>query len=461
VIPLRLDEVAAAVGGRLVDVPDPAAVVSGTVEFDSRAVTAGGLFVALPGERVDGHDFAGRAVSSGAVAVLAARPVGVPAVVVDDPLVALSALAAEVLRRLPDLTIIGITGSVGKTTTKDFTAALLRRLGSTVAPPESFNNEIGHPYTALKADAQTRFLVLENSARRIGHIAALCAVAPPRIGAVLNVGSAHLGEFGSRDAIAQAKGELIEALPADGVAILNADDPLVAAMHPRTKARVVTTGTADDADFRAVDIRLDESGHPSYLLLTRGEKTPVTLASVGAHQVPASLAAIAIAAELGLPLAEAAEVLRVTGPASRWRMEVTTRPDGVTIVNDAYNANPESMAAALRAVAAISTGRRVWAVLGVMAELGADTAAAHAEAGRLAAELGVDRLVVVGAQARPLHDAAAAEPGWRGESVLVPDVRAAIELVTTQVITGDIVLVKASHAEALERVALALLGDQR
>jgi UDP-N-acetylmuramoyl-tripeptide--D-alanyl-D-alanine ligase len=457
---MRLDEVAAAVAGRLVDGPDPAARVTGTVEFDSRQVTPGGLFVALPGERVDGHDFAAAAVERGAVAVLAARPVGVPAIVVEDPQAALGALAAAVVRRLPQLTIIGITGSVGKTTTKDLTAALLRRLGATVAPPGSFNNEIGHPYTVLKSTVDTRFLVLEKSARGIGHIAALCAIAPPRIGAVLNVGSAHLGEFGSRDAIAQAKGELVEALPADGVAVLNADDPRVAAMSSRTSARVVRIGQDPAADYRAVDVTLDAAGHPSYTLLAQGQRVPIRLAGIGAHQVPGSLAAIAIAAEAGLALSEAADVLRDTGPASHWRMEVNQRPDGVTIVNDAYNANPESMAAALRTVAAISSGRRSWAVLGAMAELGQQAGAAYEETGRLAASLGIDRLVVVGPQARTLHDAAVADERWKGESVQVPDVRAAIDLVEAQLTPGDIVLVKASRAESLERVALALLGGQ-
>ena len=456
-IPLRLDEVAAAVGGRLSDGADPATVVTGSVEFDSRKVGRGGLFVAFPGERVDGHDFAAAAIDRGAVAVLATRPVGVPAVLVADPQAALGALAATVVRRLPDLTVVGITGSVGKTTTKDLTAALLRHLGETVAPPESFNNEIGHPYTALKAGPQTRYLVLENSARGIGHIAELCRIAPPRIGAVLNVGSAHLGEFGSKEAIAKAKGELVEALPPDGVAVLNADDPLVIGMGPRTAARVVTTGRADGADFQAVDVRLDTAGHPSYTLLARGEKTPVTLATVGEHQVPASLAAIAIAAQAGLAPADAAAVLRRTGPASRWRMEVTERPDGVTIVNDAYNANPESMAAALRATAAISAGRRTWAILGAMAELGADAGAAHVEVGRLAASLDIDRLVVVGPAAAGVGEGAAAVQGWTGESVRVPDVATALDLVSGQLTTGDVVLVKASRAEALERVALGLI----
>jgi UDP-N-acetylmuramoyl-tripeptide--D-alanyl-D-alanine ligase len=457
-IPLRLDEVAALVDGRLVDVSDPAALISGTVEFDSRAVKPGDLFVALPGERVDGHDFAAVAVQSGAVAVLAGRPVGVPAIVTADPLDALGRLARAVLERLPQVTVVGLTGSVGKTTTKDLTAALVRQLGPTVAPPGSFNSEIGFPHTVLRADTDTRYLVLEQGARKVGHIAALSAIAPPRIGAVLNVGSAHVGEFGSTEAIARAKGELVEALPGDGVAVLNADDPLVSAMRERTNARVVTFGQGPGADVRATDIVLDDRARPTFTLVAHGEKIPVRLPTVGAHQVPASLAAIAIAAELGLAPADAVAVLQETGPASHWRMEVTERPDGVTIVNDAYNANPESVAAALHTVHTMSAKRR-WAVLGTMAELGPEAPHAHAEVGRLVAELGIDRLVAVGPEAAPVHDAAVETTSWDGESVRVPDAAAAIEFVGPRLEKGDVVLVKASRVEELQRVALALIED--
>src|SRR5215831_10754747 len=240
---LALAENAAAATGGVVDaVPDPETAVTGPVVIDSRRVTPGGLFAALPGEHVDGHDYAGAAVAAGAVAVLAARPLPepVPAIVVPDVTAALAALASAVLRRLPGVTVAGITGSSGKTSTKDLTAQLAERLGPTVAPEGSFNNELGLPLTVLRADERTKYLILEMSARGAGHIAALCDIAPPRIGAVLNVGRAHAGEFGSIDAVAKAKGELPEALPADGVAILNADDPRVLAMAARTPARVVT-----------------------------------------------------------------------------------------------------------------------------------------------------------------------------------------------------------------------------
>ncbi len=449
-IPLTLAEVAGAVGGELHDVPDPGARVTGDVELDSRRIRPGGLFVALAGERVDGHEHAAGAVEAGAVGVLAARPVGVPAVVVPDVPAALADLARAVLGRLPDVTVVGVTGSSGKTSTKDLLAQLLAELGPTVAPPGSFNNELGHPYTVLRSTVDTRYLVLEKSARGIGHVAWLTRIARPRIGVVLNVGTAHLGEFGSRENIALAKGELVEALPADGVAVLNADDPLVLAMAGRTAARVVTVGLAPTADVRAVGVTLDERGMPSYELVTAVGSMPVTLAVHGEHQVGNSLAAAAVALELGMPLPAVAGALGRARALSRWRMEVTERPDGVLVVNDAYNANPESMAAALRALTTMARGRRSWAVLGEMGELGPAAADEHRRIGELTAELGVDRVVVVGPGAQPMHAAT------REGAVHVDDADAAIALLRAQLRPEDVVLVKASRAAGLERVALAL-----
>ena len=449
-IPLTLAEVADAVGGELHDVPDPQVPVTGDVELDSRRIRPGGVFVALAGERVDGHEHAAGAVGAGAVGVLAARPVGVPAVVVPDVPAALADLARAVLDRLPDVTVVGLTGSSGKTSTKDLLAQLLAELGPTVAPPGSFNNELGHPYTVLRSTVDTRYLVLEKSARGIGHVAWLTRIARPRIGVVLNVGTAHLGEFGSRQNIALAKGELVEALPADGVAVLNADDPLVLAMADRTAARVVTVGLAATADVRAVDVTLDERGTPSYELVTATGSVPVTLAVHGEHQVGNSLAAAAVALELGMPLPAVSDALGRARALSRWRMEVTERPDGVLVVNDAYNANPESMAAALRALTTMARGRRSWAVLGEMAELGASAADEHRRVGELTAELGVDRVVVVGPDAQRLYAAA------REGAVHVDDADAAIALLRAQLRPEDVVLVKASRAAGLERVALAL-----
>ncbi|WP_431904795.1 UDP-N-acetylmuramoyl-tripeptide--D-alanyl-D-alanine ligase [Micromonospora carbonacea] len=457
-IPLTLAEVAEAVGGRLV-AADSAARVTGPVEFDSRRAGPGALFVAFPGEKVDGHDYAAGAVAAGAVAVLGTREVpGVPMVLVGDALDAMGRLARAVVDRLPALTVIGLTGSSGKTTTKDLIAQLTARLGPTVAPPGSFNNELGHPWTALQADADTRFLVLEKGARGVGHVRYLCEVVPPRISVVLNVGVAHLGEFGSVENIALAKGELVESLPADGLAVLNADDPLVDAMAARTAARVVRYGEAAHADVRAVDVTLDGRGRAAYTLVTPEGNAAVRLGLTGRHQVSNSLAAAAVARELGMPLGELAAALGELGLVSTRRMDVFERPDGVTVIDDSYNANPASTAVALRALAGMRGAGRAVAVLGYMAELGEYERQGHLEVGRLAAELGVDRLLVVGEPAAPIHEGATAVEDWGGKSVLLTDQAAAVEVLRSELRAGDVVLVKGSRYRTWE-VADALRAD--
>src|SRR5215472_15129999 len=468
-IALTLAEIAAITGGRVRGSGAPedaglaASVVSGPVVIDSRRVMPGALFAALPGERADGHDFAAAAAAAGAAAVLASRPVpGVPAVVVPDVTAALAALAAAVLDRLPGVIVAGITGSSGKTSTKDLTDQLAERLGPTVAPEGSYNNELGLPLTVLRAHDSTRYLILGMSARGAGHITALCDIAPPRIGAVLNVGRAHAGEFGSMDAVAKAKGELPEALPADGAAILNSGDPRVLAMAARTRARVVTFSAerASEADVRAADIRLDELGRASFRLQMPGGSAPVTLRLHGAHHVPNALAAAAIAAELGMDTPAIADALSSATSRSKARMELRERPDGVLVVNDAYNANPESMRAAIDALAHIAHGgRRGFAVLGHMAELGDIATQSHQEAGRLAARAGVAGLIAVGEQARPVLDGARAQPGWRGEAIAVPDAGAAVATLRNLLRPGDVVLVKASRAAGLTEVAAGLLEE--
>ncbi|MFI6757805.1 UDP-N-acetylmuramoyl-tripeptide--D-alanyl-D-alanine ligase [Micromonospora sp. NPDC050417] len=460
-IALTLAEVAEAVGGRLV-AADPTVRVTGPVEFDSRKVQPGSLFVAFPGERVDGHDYAATAVEAGAVVVLGTRQIdGVPMVLVDDALSAMGPLARAVVDRLPELTVVGLTGSSGKTGTKDLTAQLVARLGPTVAPPGSFNNELGHPYTVLKADEQTRFLVLEKSARGIGHIRYLTTVAPPRIAVVLNVGVAHLGEFGSVEGIATAKGELVEALPAaadGGVAVLNADDPRVRAMASRTSARVVLVGEAADAELRATEVTMDERGRPAFMLVTPEGSAPVRLGLTGRHQVGNALAAAAVARELGMPLADLAVALGELRLVSTRRMDVFDRTDEVTVIDDSYNANPASMSAALRALAEFGRGRRTVAVLGYMAELGEFEQQGHEEVGRLAADLGVDRLFVVGESAAPIHHGASAVRTWGGVSVLVTDQAEAVAAVGAELRPGDVVLVKGSRYRTWE-VVDALRAD--
>ncbi|MER8011647.1 UDP-N-acetylmuramoyl-tripeptide--D-alanyl-D-alanine ligase [Streptomyces sp. NPDC094149] len=456
-IALSLAEIAAVVGGQTHDIPDPSVQVTATVVRDSREVRPGSLFVAFVGERVDGHDFARQVMEAGAVAVLASRPVGVPAIVVDDVQSALGALARHVVRRLGAI-LVALTGSAGKTSTKDLIAQVLQRKAPTVFTPGSLNNEIGLPLTALSATEETKFLVLEMGARGIGHIRYLTELTPPRIGLVLNVGSAHIGEFGGREQIAQAKGELVESLPEDGAAILNADDPLVRAMASRTKAKVVLFGETDEADVRAENVRLTDTGQPAFRLHTPSGASDVTMRLYGEHHVSNALAAAAVAHELGMSASEIATALSEADSLSRWRMEVTERPDGVTIVNDAYNANPESMRAALRALAAMGKGRRTWAVLGKMAELGDEALAEHDAVGRLAVRLNVGKLVAVGGrEASWLQLGAYNEGSWGEESVHVSDAQAAVDLLRSELRPGDVVLVKASRSVGLESVAQALL----
>ncbi|WP_093801272.1 UDP-N-acetylmuramoyl-tripeptide--D-alanyl-D-alanine ligase [Streptomyces sp. Wb2n-11] len=462
-IALSLAEIAGIVGGQSHDIPDSALRVTGPVVIDSREVRPGSLFAAFAGERVDGHDFAARAVDAGAAAVLATRPVGVPAIVVDDVTEALGALARAVVERL-GTKVVALTGSAGKTSTKDLIAQLLEHKAPTVWTPGSLNNEIGLPLTALRATEETEHLVLEMGARGIGHIRYLTGLTPPRIGLVLNVGTAHIGEFGGREQIAEAKGEMVEALPPaeeGGVAVLNADDQLVRAMTSRTKARVVLFGEAADADVRAENVRLMENGRPSFVLRTPTGCSDVTMRLYGEHHVSNALAAAAVAHELGMSVDEIATALSEAGTLSRWRMEVTERPDGVTVVNDAYNANPESMRAALRALAAMGQGRRTWAVLGQMAELGDDSLAEHDAVGRLAVRLNVSKLVAVGGrEASWLQLGAYNEGSWGEESVHVSDAQAAVDLLRSELRPGDVVLVKASRSVGLERVAQALLDHR-
>ncbi|GGC70975.1 UDP-N-acetylmuramoyl-tripeptide--D-alanyl-D-alanine ligase [Hoyosella rhizosphaerae] len=500
-IPMTLRDIAEIVGGTLHDVPDDSVVVLGPVEFDSRKVTEGSLFLALPGATVDGHEFADKAVAAGAIAVLAARPVGVPAIVVppsssaessesgwagtamalehdtDGSGAAVLAGFAKLARGSVDrlsaehgLTVVGVTGSAGKTSTKDLIAAALTPLGEVIAPPGSFNNEIGHPWTALRATPDTDFLVLEMSARGPGHIAALARTAPPKIGVVLNVGTAHLGEFGSREVIAQTKGELPESLPSaeqGGVAILNIDDALVAAMAQRTSARVVFVGQSEKAHIRAVDITMDEQARASFTMVTPQGEIPVKLAVHGEHLITNALSAAAVALECGATLPAIAASLGDAKGVSGRRMEVSTRPDGVTVINDSYNANPDSVRAALKALVTMArsggTRRRCWAILGEMGELGDDSVVEHDRIGRQAVRLLIDKLVVVGT-GRPshaMHQGAVMEGSFNNESILVDDPAAALDVLVDELEPGDVVLVKASKAIGLWVVADALLAQSQ
>ena len=463
-IPMPLAEVAEAVGGRLVP-PSTAAyapTVDGPVVTDSREVAMGSLYVARVGETADGHDFVPAAVAAGAVASVTSRELdrrgsaGSWQVVVDDTDTALGDLARHVLqRRRETVTVVAVTGSSGKTCTKDLLATLLAAAGPTVASRESYNGEVGVPLTVLRLDPTTRYLVLEMGARGVGHLRYLTGIAPPDVAVVLNVGHAHAGEFGGLDAVEQAKGELVEALRDDGTAVLNADDERVRAMASRTRAEVVLVGAGADADVRAEEISLDDDGRPSFVLHAPQGSAEVSLALHGEHHVGNALAAAAVALRLGSSVEAVASTLSRAVPASRWRMEVVDRPDGVRVVNDAYNANPDSVRAALNALVSMGRQRRTWAVLGEMLELGDDSLSQHDAIGRLAVRLNVSRLVAVGPGAKPVHDGACRDGG--AEAVYVPDVDAAYALLSEELRPGDVVLFKSSRDSGLrwlgERVA--------
>ncbi|HEV8219950.1 MAG TPA: UDP-N-acetylmuramoyl-tripeptide--D-alanyl-D-alanine ligase [Streptosporangiaceae bacterium] len=459
-MPLSVGQLTALLGARPDRVADPAALVTGPVVIDSRQAEPGSLFAALPGERADGHDFAATAAAAGATVVLAQRPVGVPALIVPDVTAALGQLARAVLDRIGDTVVVGITGSAGKTTTKDLAAQLIEPLGPTVSPRNSFNNDIGLPLTVLRADEQTRYLIAEMSARGAGHIARLCAIAPPSVGAVLCVGHAHAGDFGGIDAVARAKSELPAALPPDGTALLNADDPRVRAMAAVTQASVKLFGRSEDAAVRATGVTVDGSGRPAFTLTTPSGSAPVRLRLRGEHNVSNALAAAAIADTLGVAAADIAARLSAAEARSKWRMEVTERPDGVTVINDAYNANPEAMRAALATLRIIARGRRAFAVLGYMTDLGPDEVPLHEQLGRDAAGADLAGLIVVGDAAAPILAGAKSHPSWRGELLGVADTSAAIQAMRDRLRPGDAVLVKASRVAAIEGIALTLAGEK-
>jgi UDP-N-acetylmuramoyl-tripeptide--D-alanyl-D-alanine ligase len=449
--PRSLSSVAAVTGGRLhgPDVP-----VNG-VATDSREAGPGDLFVAITGERSDGHDFVPEAFERGAAAAVVSRDVaGSPLVVVDDPSRALLELTAEERRGISAV-VVGITGSTGKTSVKDLTTAVLSTRHRVAASPRSFNTEIGVPLTLLNAASEAEAIVVEMGSRGPGHIARLCQVARPVIGAVTNVGTAHMEMFRSVEAVADAKAELVEALPQDGVAVLNADDPVVTGFDRRTRARALRFGTASHADVRGEELSLDRAGRASFTLRTAAGSERVELVVPGEHMAWNALAAAAVGVAMGLTAGECAAGLK-EARVSAWRMEVFEGRGGVTVVNDAYNANPASMAAALKAARWIAADHRCIAVLGAMAELGEISAVEHERAGELVARLGIERLVVVGADARLIGVGAVREGVEADRVIQCETVEEATEAVRKDVRPGDVVLVKGSRVAGLESLAEAL-----
>ncbi|HWU47156.1 MAG TPA: UDP-N-acetylmuramoyl-tripeptide--D-alanyl-D-alanine ligase [Humibacter sp.] len=460
-ISMTMGEIASAVHGTLIGA-DENAVVTGLSYTDSREVQPGGIFFAKPGEVTDGHLFVPQAVKAGAMLAVVDHEleITVPQLVVADVVVALGALATEVISRakaLGRLKIVGVTGSNGKTTTKNLLRSILAPLAPTVAPRESFNNEVGAPLTMLEVDDQTRYLVAEMGASGIGEITRLIRMAKPDVGVVLKVGLAHAGEFGGIEATQRAKSEMVIDLDEHDIAVLNRDDPRVAAMAPLTRAGVVWFGLGGGCDVTATEVDSDASGTGFTLRLPGGATRRVRFNVLGEHHVMNALAAAAVADALGVDIDAIVSGLQSVQRAERWRMELMGGGErGITVINDAYNASPDSMAAALKTLAQIATpGRRTVAILGEMAELGDLSGAEHDAIGLLAVRLNVSQVIVVGAGARRMHISTINEGSWDGESIYVDTPEEAFELVASTARDGDLVLVKSSKSAGLR-----YLGDR-
>jgi UDP-N-acetylmuramoyl-tripeptide--D-alanyl-D-alanine ligase len=475
-MPGTLRGLAAVIGGTLRSASDPDRPVRG-VAIDSRKVFEGDLFFALPGERRDGVEFVAEALARGAAAAvvpsagavpLPGRSVtgiagegmlpGGPLIEVDDPARALLDLARHERDQTTARVVVGITGSTGKTCTKDLTAAVLTRRFRVAASPASFNNEVGLPLTILLAPPGVEVIVCEMGARGPGHIRRLCEVARPHIGVVTNVGTAHMELFGSPKVLEDAKAELPESLPVDGTAVLNADDGVARSYATRTPARSVFYGNGEEAVIRARGVEIDRrTGKAGFELAVPDGVAPVILPVPGEHMVANALAAGAVGWVLGIPVEEIAAGLG-EAVVSAGRMEVLDTPDGFRVVNDAYNANPTSMAAALKAARWMARAGRCLAVLGPMAELGPIADSEHERVGELVARLGIDGLIVVGQEARLIAVGAEREGVEPERITFCEDVGEAVEAARAAARPGDLVLVKASRVARLERVAEALVS---
>ncbi len=458
---MTVEEIAQAVGAEVVYLGDRGNRRISRVSTDTRTLRKGELFFALRGRNYDAHDFLPQALEKGAAALVVSRigpatlrsseAAGAAVLRVRNTLSALARLAGR-QREMLDCEVVGITGSTGKTLTKDFMAAVLSRAGEVVSPPGSYNNEIGVPLTILKAGRDTRFLVLEMGARGKGHIRDLCAFSRPGIGVVTNIGYAHLRWFRTREGLAETKGELLQALPPEGTAVLNADDEFTPFLRKMASCRVVKFGTGRGAEVRAERVALDDRGRARFLLrLKGGDSCEVRLPLPGRHNVENALAAAAVGEILGVrteDIVAGLQEAKVTG----WRMEMITRPDQITIINDAYNANPVSMRSALMALGDLARGKRAIAVLGDMAELGPVSERAHLEVGRMVVEYGADILITVGRRARKIAQAARESGLPRGSVFSVERVDRAAEILRAIIEPGDVVLIKGSRFLGLEKL---------
>jgi UDP-N-acetylmuramoyl-tripeptide--D-alanyl-D-alanine ligase len=456
-IELKLSEIAEAVSGELVGAD---LLITGSVETDSRLVSAGSLFVAKPGEVTDGHLFLRSALASGALGAIVEieQPVAMSQIIVSNSVVALGELAKYVIGKLHAagrLKVIAVTGSNGKTSTKNMLRSILEKFGNTVAPIESYNNEVGAPISMLKASYETDYLVAELGADGIGSIRYLSEMCVPDVAVELKVGLAHVGEFGGIETTFEIKSELVKALHPNAEVILNADDSLVAQMADLTSARKTWFGTNSDASVRATNVGVTLEGTRFDLTIEKEEFGTVTLKILGEHQVMNALASLSVAKVLGLDIRSAVASLEGMNLAERWRMQLLKGPNGSVVINDAYNASPESMRAALQTLATLGRqGHRTIAILGEMAELGHESVTQHDEIGRLVVRLNIDQLFVVGQGAKLIHLGAMQEGSWDGESKFVDSIDEALEQVRGLLGSGDIVLVKSSKSANLR-----FLGD--
>ena len=465
-ISLSLHEIAKIIGAELIGAGET--MITNSVETDSRLVKAGSLFVAKPGEVTDGHLFVSNALANGAVAAIVEHKVDeeINQLVVKDSVHALGLLAEFVVAEVKakgNLQVIGVTGSNGKTTTKNMLREVLSLAGETVAPEESFNNEVGAPYSMLKITSNTKYLVVELGADGLGSISYLAKMCKPDIGIELKVGLAHAGEFGGIEITENIKAELVEEMDSNGIALLNIDDSRVASMASRTKAKVIGFGTNDQSQYRATEISLSLEGTSFIFNRPDGSKAAVRLQILGEHHVYNALAALSVGDLLGVDRTASIRALENMNLAERWRMERQVRKDGLVVINDAYNASPESMRAALQTLAQLGrlSGKRTIAVMGEMAELGEFSAVEHDAIGRIAVRLNLSQVVVVGLGAKLIHMGASQEGSWDGESKYFDEISDALGFLRGMLTGEEIVLVKSSKSANLRYLGDDLLEETK